>query len=185
MRTITAPTRAALQSPDGEYVSVTLLEIDHTSWANPVRITNNELPLFYNSATETATEWWPSETRTPSESAYPSDAPDLYAAVSFKFEPPGTTEDGSITQARITISNVDQSLTAAIRALSSPPSIKAIAVYWPNTGTTEAVASWDFILRKATGNAQNITGEIVFEDRLQNEYPAHSVTPDLFPGAFA
>lgn len=159
MRSITQATIASLNSIEGAFALPVFLEISHADLATPLRVVNNEVDLVYDGNT--------------------------YAAIKFRYTPPNLREDGTVSNATIVISAIDQSITEALRSLSSPATIKAVAVYWPDTGTTEAVASWSMKLRNATGQAEYIQAELEFENRLRNQIPGRVVRPATYPGAFA
>lgn len=168
MRTITASALAKLYLSEAAISLPILIQIDHTSWSTPLYLVNNYDDVVYDG--------------------------DTYTAFPFRFDPADVNTDGSIQSGRLTISAVDQTITAAIRALSTPPTVTAVAALVsyspygsPPTSLTYAIeplATWSFTLRNVTGNAEYISGELEFENRLENEVPSLEFRPRDFPGLF-
>jgi hypothetical protein len=163
MTTINANAQSSLNYESGGYSLPILLEITHgvAGYDNPLRIVNNNVDLDYGGNT--------------------------YLAFPFTYDPPDQKEDGTITSARLTISAVDQSISAILRSTATPPTVVARAMYWSDESGaiqfTELV-NWALTLRNVTGNVQNISGELVFDDRLESQFPALEFTPTNTPGIF-
>lgn len=156
-----------------------LIQISHEDWSTPLYLVNNSQDIVYNGNT--------------------------YKAYQFRFDPADVNTDGSVQSGRLTVW-ASRELTAAIRSLSTPPTVTTIAaiVYYSPTGypsetsypsedsypgvglayTIEPLATWTFTLRNVTGNAETITGELEYENRLENEFPAMEFRPRDFPGLF-
>lgn len=162
-RPIPAWIRAALYGQETSGVVTALLEITHgvSGYTNPLRICNNSVYLSYMGNT--------------------------YLAFPFKFDPPDQKTDGSIANARLTICAVDQQIAGILRQTETPPTVRAIATFWSDeTGSVqfEEIASWPLTLRNVSGDSMTIQGELVYEDRLDNQVPAGEFRPSLFPGLF-
>ncbi|MBL8967960.1 MAG: DUF1833 family protein [Spirochaetaceae bacterium] len=161
-RAISSTARAALYAQEAGFALPVLLEITHgvAGVANPLRIANNETDLTFGGQT--------------------------YLAFPFRFDPPDQREDGSIQNARLTICAVDQQIAAVLRSTQSPPSVRAVATFWSDEGgmVFEQVAAWDMTLRNVSGNAEQITADLIYEERLDNEAPADEFRPTTFPGVF-
>ena len=163
MRTIPAWIKSALFDQETSGVVTALLEITHgvSGYDNPLRICNNTQNLTFGG--------------------------NVYSAFPFKFDPPDQKTDGSIANARLTICAVDQQIAGILRQTDTPPTVRAIATFWSDeTGSVqfEEIASWPLTLRNVSGDSMTIQGELVYEDRLDNQVPAGEFRPSLFPGLF-
>lgn len=180
MRTVTASALAKLYRSESGISLPVLIQINHSSWGSPLYLVNNYDDVVYDGQT--------------------------YTAFPFRFDPADINTDGSIQSGRMTISAVDQTITAAIRALSTPPTVTAVAAmvtytptglpgdaFYPGATTypgaglayaIEPLATWAFTLRNVTGNAESISGELEFENKLENEVPSLEFRPRDFPGLF-
>jgi len=180
MRTIASAALQKLYASESGISLPILIEIDHDTWATPLYLVNNKDDVVYGGQT--------------------------YTAFPFRFDPADVNTDGSIQNGRITIAAIDRTITAAIRALSTPPTITTIAALisytptgfasdtfypsdatFPGAGlsyTIEPLATWTFTLRNVSGNAEYITGELEYENSLENEFPAMEFRPRDFPGLF-
>ena len=163
MRTIPAWIKSALFDQETSGVVTALLEITHgvSGYDNPLRICNNTQNLTFDG--------------------------NVYTAFPFKFDPPDQKTDGSIANARLTICAVDQQIAGILRQTETPPTVRAIATFWlDETGSVqfEEIASWPLTLRNVSGDSMTIQGELVYEDRLDNQVPAGEFRPSHFPGLF-
>lgn len=180
MRTITATALQKLYASESGISLPILIQINHSTWTTPLYLVNNKDNVIYDGHT--------------------------YLAFPFRFDPADINTDGSVQNGRLTISAIDQTITAAIRALSSPPTVTTIAALvtytptgfpsetlypssttYPGAGlsyTIEPLATWTFTLRNVTGNAEYITGDLEYENSLENEFPAMEFRPRDFPGLF-
>lgn len=157
MRTISAAATKALMDESTSSAFPLLLEITHPSLGTPIRVTNNGVDLVYDANTYTA---------------YP-----------FRIDLPDE-DNNKISNARITIDNIDRSLMAIIRGSGESLAIKTIATFYNNDSGTlfEPLAQWEFRLDNVVYNIDTITAELVYEDRMNNRLPAMSFTPFSFPG---
>jgi hypothetical protein len=180
MRTIAATALQKLMASESGISLPILIQIDHDLWETPLYLVNNKDDVVYDGNT--------------------------YKAFPFRFDPADINTDGSVQNGKLTIAAVDQTMTAAIRALSTPPTITTIAalisysptgfasdtlypsdMLYPGAGlsyTIEPLATWTFTLRNVTGNVEYITGELELENALENEVPAMEFRPRDFPGLF-
>lgn len=163
MRTLSAQALASLYSESGGYSMPVLLAITHgvAGYTNPLLIVNNTVDLIYDG--------------------------DTYVAFPFKFDPPDVKSDGSVQNAKMTISAIDQQIAAILRSTSTPPTMTAKAMYYSDeTGTVvfEPVASYSFTLRNVTGSVDIISADLIYEENLDLEYPVEEFRPTGFPGLF-
>jgi hypothetical protein len=163
MRSILDAVRQKLYASSSGYVLPILLEITHgvDGFDNPLRIVNNTENLTYGGHE--------------------------YTAFPFRYDPPDVKSGGEITNARLTICAVDQQIAMILRSTQVVPTVTAVATYWNDeTGSTvfQDMATWEFELRNVQGDKEIITGELIYESRLDYEYPVLEFSPEIFPGLF-
>ena len=163
MRTLSAQALASLYSESGGYSLPIFLSITHgvAGYTNPLLIVNNTVDIVYGGNT--------------------------YVAFPFKFDPPDVKNDGSVSNAKITISAVDQSIASILRSTSTPATVTAVAAYYSDeTGTVviEPITSNTLKLRNVSGNADIITADLMYEENLDLEFPNGEFRPTEFPGIF-
>jgi hypothetical protein len=105
-----------------------------------------------------------------------------YLPFPFKLDPPDETSE-QISNARLTICAVDLSLIEAIRNATGTLTMTAIAVI-VDGANVEALVPWTFTMRSISYNAETISADLIYEDRLQNLMPKDAMTPQNFPGLF-
>lgn len=163
MTNISAQARASLYAEAGGFSLPVLLEITHgvAGYPNPLRLVNNTVSMEFSGQT--------------------------FLAFPFKYDPPTLGNDGAVSNARLSISAIDQTIAAVLRSTMTPPTVTAVATYWSDeTGAPvfEELVRWDFILRNVSGNVDTISGELVYEERMANEFPTLEFSPASFPGVF-
>lgn len=81
------------------------------------------------------------------------------------------------------LDNVQRQLTAILRTIQGPPTVKTEIVLSDTPDVVEAV--WpDFLLTQATYDATTIKGTLTVETLAREPYPALCFTPSYFPGLF-
>jgi hypothetical protein len=155
-RTVSAVARAALNAPQTDQVFLALLTIAHANLPTPIRVVNDMVNLTSRG--------------------------DEYIAYPFNIDLPGESED-ELPRVRLTIDNVDRQLVEAVRTLTTPPTITLEVVLASSPDTVEA-GPFPFTLRSAEYDAFVVTGDLAFEDVLNEGFPAHSFTPNAFTGLF-
>ncbi len=156
MRTTSTTFRQAIYSESTDETFIVLLEIDHTSLAAPIRVCKNDVDITSNS--------------------------NVFTAYNFEIELP-SDEDGNIPQAQLSIDNVDQALTEAIRAIDTPPSVRIMIVLGSDPDTIE-VDFPDFVFTNISYNAFTITGTISVENFMNEPFPGDVFTPSMYPALF-
>lgn len=160
MRSVPASFRSATYAQETGAVLPTLLEITHDSplAASPMRIVDNTESIVFGGNT--------------------------YEAVrSFEFEPPSQKDDGTRSVGRLTISAIDQIIPAIVRS-ASRATVRAVAVIIPESGAIEQTASWEFVMRQVSGDGLVVSCDLVYEERLELDFPQDEFNPNNFPGAF-
>jgi hypothetical protein len=154
---LSAAALQAVLAHQTEKVFLACLTITHADLALPIRVVNDGQDLVRTEGVFTA---------------YPFEVP---MPDSDSQKPP---------QVRLRIDNVDRSITAALRALSSKPTVTLEVVLADSPNTIEA-GPFPFTLQLASYDALVVEGTLGFEDVLNEPFPKDSFTPKLFPGLFA
>lgn len=166
MRSITVAAIAAMQATHTWAITPTLIEISSAETAflayaplGVLRFCNNTESLTYLG--------------------------NIYLPYAFTVDYPGETED-TITNARLTIDATDQTIVAAVRSLTNPPTVTAKAMFFPDDGlgTFEVLIPWTYTLRHVSFNASSVSGDLIYEDRLDNQMGPIRMTAQVAPGLF-
>jgi hypothetical protein len=155
-RTISAAAKAAAFAQQTDQVYLALLVIEHDDLSAPIRVVNNAADVVSGGETYTAF---------PFDITLPSDA------------------DDSIPHATLTISNVDRTVTEAIRTISGAPTVTISVVLAASPDTIE-VGPYEMTLRNVSWDANTVSGALASEDVLNEPFPGEFMVPDTFPGLF-
>jgi hypothetical protein len=159
-RSVSAAVRAGLYAQSSGYALPVLLEITHgvSGYTNPLRIVNNAVNLSYSG--------------------------NDYIAFPFKFDPPDVKDSGEISHARLSICAIDQQIASIVRSTQTPPTVRAVAMFWNDESGTvfEPMASWDFTMRNISGGVDVISADLIYENRLDLEFPLYEFRPTIVPG---
>lgn len=156
MRTLSAAARAAIYAAQTDQVFLQLLELDHADLVSPLRFVSNTESVVHDGNT--------------------------YLPFPFLVDLPDDKE-GQITSARLTVDNVDRQVVTAIRSIETAASVTFLVVLASSPDTVEA-GPLVFTLRNVSYNAQQVQGELIYEERLNLEVPGLKFTPELFGGLF-
>lgn len=157
MRTVTPEYMQSLFARETTVATIVLLTIDHPSLDAPIRVSSDAVDTV---------------SRLETFIAYP-----------FALKLPDDEED---TQARasLSIDNVGRGIIAALRgATGAPPTVLIEIVKSTNWDEVEATIT-GFVLGNAKYDVLTISGELIFDTRLNEACPAGSFTPGFFPNAF-
>ena len=153
-RSLSAPAIASQNAQQTNEVWLVLLTITHPD-ITTLRFVNNTDNVVSNSQTFTA----------------------------FPFEVVLPTQDAdNIPRASLRIDNVDRSIVAALRTLTSPPTVQFDVILASSPNTIEATFP-GMKLMSATYTAATVEGELGPE-LLYTEPVSLSMTPSRFPGMF-
>ena len=103
---------------------------------------------------------------------------ETYYAYPFEVQLPDDSE-----KARITVDNIDRNIVAAIRSISTWPTVTLEVVLASDPDVVEASFE-DFQMREITYNSLVVEGTLSMEALLQEPYPAGTFNPSQFPGLF-
>ena len=147
---------AAFASQAGSAVLLTFLTITHPDLATPIRVVNDKVPQVRGGNT--------------------------YNPFAFSVDLPPEKDD-QIGNAKLTIDAVDLSIIAAIRSITSPPSV-AIALALASQPDTTEVDYGTYIWRNISYNSTTVSGDLVYDDILDINIPGLTFTPANVPGNF-
>lgn len=147
--------RATRAQETGE-VFLLLLTIEHASLAAPIRCVNNLTDITSNGET--------------------------FVAFPFQIQLPDEQED-SPPRMRLQIDNVDRTIVASIRRLTSPPTVQLDVCVASQPDVIEASFP-GFTLRQAQYDALMVEGDLSLDDIVTEPCPEGSFTPQFFPGLF-
>ncbi len=158
MRTLSSSALGALVNDYTDEVFVVLLKLEHDDLAAPIRVANNNADIVRTETTSVT-----------------------YIGVPFEIElpPEDADEPGAAT---ISIPNVDRSVTAAVRAISTPVTATIMVVLASSPNTVE-VEYTGLTMREVVYDAEMVTGILRFET-LVIEPITFTITPARFPGLF-
>lgn len=157
MREISAAAMQAVFAQQTTEVFVPCLNINHPSFANPIRLAMN---------TETVTR-----------------ADGDYMPYAFQINLPDQRED-QLPQVTLTVDNTDLQVNNAIRTLQGPPTVTMDVVMASSPNTIE-IGPFNYNLTSATADANTIQGVLGFEDDIfSQQVPAQMYTPTSSPGLF-
>lgn len=144
------------RSPETGEVFLLLLTIEHASLAAPIRCVNNLTDIISNGET--------------------------FVAFPFRIQPPDEQED-SAPRMRLQIDNVDRTIVASIRRLTSPPTVQLDVCVASQPDVIEASFP-GFTLRQAQYDALTVEGDLSLDDIVTEPFPEGSFTPQHFAGMF-
>ncbi len=155
-RNITLSTRQALYAPETSEAFLILLTLSHEALTEPLRVTSDAVITLSRGN---------SFVPFPFELSLPDD------------------DDNRTPRAHLVIDNIDRQIVAAVRSLTSSPSVLIEIVRAAEPETVEA-AFTDFRLTDVTYDSQVVAGNLTLEDFTTEPFPAASFSPSLFPGLF-
>jgi hypothetical protein len=159
-RTLTVASKTSLYSQSAGASLPILISISHTyvGASSPVYLCNNNVSLVYGGNT--------------------------YLPFAFTFDPPDTTQDG-IANARLVIDATDQSIIEILRSVTASPVITVRAMFYESSNGSvvfEELVPWQFTLKNVVYNINTISGDLIYEDRLQNQMGPIEFTTRTSPG---
>lgn len=155
-RNVSATARQALYDQSSGEVFLVLLEIDHPDLTAPIRLVHNTEEVIHGGNT--------------------------YAPYAFKVDLPDENEDG-IGNAKLTIDATDRQIVYAVRAVTDAPSLTIKIVLASSPDVIEA-GPLEFKLGPVSYNAEAVTVDLIYEDRLHLKVPYLTFTPEYFGGLF-
>ena len=155
-RSLSANVREELYNAQADACFLVLLTIDSDDLASPIYVVNNT-----ENITSNAIE---------------------YTAYGFQFILPAEEESG-VANASIVIDNVDRSFVQAIRSVRTPLTVIANIIEAGDPDTIE-VGPYEFSLRNVSYTAKQISGDLYYENYLQENVSTIKFSNQNFPGLF-
>jgi hypothetical protein len=155
-RSLSTLARQSLYGAETGEVWLLLLTIDHDDLAAPIRVVNNMENVTSNG--------------------------EVYTAFPFTLTLPGEQEDQP-PRLRLAIDNVDRTIVASVRGLSSAPTVQLDVCLASQPDTIEASFP-GFTLRQAGYDHLVVEGDLTLEELVTEPFPEGSFTPQFFPGLY-
>ena len=155
-RSLSLAARQAVNAPETGEVFLLLLTLDLEELETPIRVVNNTKDIVSLGETYIAF---------PFEIALPDEDPD------------------SVVRVTLRIDNVDREIVKNLRTVSSPLAVSLEVVMASSPDIVEA-GPFNMTLVTAEYDALTVTGELAFEDVLNEPFPGHAYVPGDYPGLF-
>lgn len=155
-RNVSATFRQAAYAQQTERVYIILVEFDHSSWAVPVRVSNDAVNTESNGETFLACNF---------DVTLAEDSDERGASI------------------EMSIGNVDRRIVDEIRTTVGPPSVRVMLVLDSDPDNIE-VDQDGFELQHVSYDALVIKGRVGVESFEGEPYPGDSFTPGNFPALF-
>lgn len=152
------PTSAAIQAANAEWtdkVWLCLIEIQHPNLAQPFRVVNNTEDIVSNGNT--------------------------YLKAAFQLTLPDDIDEAP--SVNIEIDNVDRLIVDLARSISSPATVLLTVVLADTPNVAEA-GPFEMRLVRVSYDKLKVTGTMIYEDILQEQFPAKTFNPARYPGLF-
>jgi hypothetical protein len=157
MRSVSTSFWQAITQERTAAVFLMLLTIDHPELAEPIR-------LVYNTEDVTSRGV-------------------VYHRYNFRIDLQDEKDDGAISEAKLTVEAIDQTIIQAIRTISTAPSVMFELVLASDPDTVE-VGPFSYDVKSVNYNVQYVTMNLEFRDVMNDEFPGLSFTPENTPGLF-
>lgn len=166
-RSTSALFRQAAYGPQTGEVVTMLLTVTHADLAAPIRVSADNADTFaVDGVTVRGT----------------ISNGENYIYLPMQIVCPDDSEE-SISEARIQLDNIDRSILASIRSISSAPAVTIQIVLASQPDTVEATYE-NFALADVQADPLTISGRLTLGSFLGEPYPGGSMNPSNFPGMF-
>lgn len=149
------PAIIAANAENTEEAWIVLIKIEHASLAQPLCVANNPENVVSNGVT--------------------------FLAGAFSVSMPDDIE--GVPSVQLEIDNVDRAIVDAARAIDSPASVTLYVVLGSTPNTIEA-GPFGMTLAEVRYDALKVTGTLIYEDLLNEQFPAQTFNPARYPGLF-
>lgn len=133
-----------------------LVTIDHSTWGTPVRMVNNNENIVSGGNT--------------------------YYAFPVDIQLPNDTAE-QMPRTKLKVCNVDREIIAALRALSTKPTV-TLSIIFSSTPNTIEAGPFNMRLENYSYDAETVTGDLILEDILNEPFPQGTFNPGEYPGLF-
>jgi hypothetical protein len=155
MRTLSAAALASTNAQETGEAWLVLLTISHPALAQPIRVTSDNQDVTSNG--------------------------NVFQTFPFSITLPGEDPEQP-SRARLRIDNVDRSIIATLRTITSAPTL-SIDIVLASSPSTVEVSFVGLTMREVEYDAQTITADLVFEAVFVEPITVQ-MTPARFPGLF-
>lgn len=155
-RSTSSTFRQAIYAQQTDEAFLVLLTLDHDDLGSPIRVTSDAVDTISNSNT--------------------------FSHCPFQISLPDDTDE-HVTEARLTIDNIDRSVVEALRSISSPPEVTIQLVLASDPDTIEAEFA-DFLLKDADYDDLVVTGRLSLDHLMNEPIPGDVMDPSRTPGLF-
>lgn len=155
-RTVSATFLGAIQAQETDEAFIVLLTIDHDDFVSPIRVSSDGVDT--------------------------DSGGDTFIAFPFDISLP-SDKDGETPKLLLVIDNVSREITAALRTITSPPTIIMEIVLQSDPDTIEATFL-DFTMRNVDYNVLTVSGQLNLEALEIEPYPKDRFVQSKFPGLF-
>jgi len=155
-RSLSSAVLATIYARETSDAELALLTIEHAEMVSAVRLVRNQVDVTSRSNTYTA---FPFDIQIPPE------------------------REGELPRVDLLIGYASQELIAAIRSVTTPPTITFELILASDPDTVIA-GPWVFSMRGTSYNAHSIRSSLQYEPLLEEPYPVGRFTPTDFPGLF-
>ena len=152
-RNISDTLKTATNAAQTAEVLLVLVEIDHDYLITPIRIVDNTQDIISNGYT--------------------------YTGFPFKLSLPSEEKDNP-RSAKITISNVDRSIIATLRTLTTSPDFSVGVIRAANPDNIE-MGWYYFKLKDISYTVESVSGTLVYENKLDYNISSEKFLPQDFP----
>ena len=157
-RSLTSSALSGMMNSETDQAFIVLLTISHGGDNSPFRFTSDSTETTFNGET--------------------------YIVYPFDIILP-TNEQGKVSEAQLTIDNVDRRIIEELRSQSEAMTVQIDVVASDDIAGGNVTASFqDFRLRSVEYNPTTVSGRLTVEDFLQEPYPNTIFSPALYPGLF-
>ena len=107
-----------------------------------------------------------------------------YQPINFTFDPPDASREGTAQNGQITIAAVDQALPQLVLSATDTIRLSISTLVSKETGASEELEDWDFILQNAQWNAAYMSAELVYDTYMDVMVPGLTYDAEMFPGCW-
>lgn len=164
-RTLTPTAWAAIVAQETDEIIVVLLELNHSSFASPIRASSDNADELADGTTGTISN------------------SNEFVFYPFEFLMPDQVEDAP-PRARLSIDNIDRSIVSAVRGASGDAITVTVQIVLASEPDSSLVGSLVFDLTNVKYDALTVSGDLTFTAVLDEPYPEGVFGPSSFPGLF-
>lgn len=164
-RSISASGLAGMFAQETDVEYVVILQLDHDLLSTgPIRVARSNRSIYTTACSSDGTK-------------------QEFIAFPFGVDLPSETED-EMPRSVLQIGNVDRRVVQGVREVNSPIDVTMHVLSGTSTDFTIEAGPWVFKLRDVEYDDLVVSGDLRFEDWLNEPSPADAFTPSKVPGIF-